>query len=179
MMTNPTCPNCKGTIQHRHTHMTSFPVTLVCTECGSWLKLDAPKRGNLLAFLPSLFTVALAFFSPYFLILLPLCFLVSVGPIQNLSVELIKKRQSEMLRQFKAQPSVLRVRNTQPLSPDCRIDDDLPDGVRLSHKLLHVRPFRAPAVRLNGALIIEAAAVARAGTMKAAKSSAVANGLPN
>ncbi|PCI59452.1 MAG: hypothetical protein COB37_11440 [Kordiimonadales bacterium] len=159
--------------------MTSFPVTLVCTECGSWLKLDAPNRGNVLVFLPSLVTVALAGFSPYFLILLPLCFLVSVGPIQNLSVELIKKRQSELLRQLKDRPSALRVSNAQPLAVDCRIDDDLPHGVRLSHKLRAVRPFRAPAENFNGALIKEARVAARAASMKTAKSRSLADGLPH
>lgn len=134
-MKNPSCPHCEKTIHHRHTYMTSFPITLVCTGCGSWLRLDVKRSGSFLAIGLTAMTLGLAYFSPYFLVLVPLYFVLSVGPLQSLSVEVVKKRKAELWTISR------RTGNLRPLKPR---ESEAHRDVQLSSKLAGTHPFRKP-----------------------------------
>lgn len=133
-MTSPACPNCNKSIQHRHTYMTTFPLTLVCSGCGSWLKLDVRRSGSLVILALCFVTLGLAYFSPYFLVLLPLYFVASMGPLQSFSVSLIKKRRAELWTIS---------RRTGALRPMTGAEKEAQQDLQLSKKLIGARPFRA------------------------------------
>ena len=133
-MKNPACPHCEKAIQHRHTFMTTFPLTLVCAGCGSWLKIDVQRSGSALAMVLGLTTLFLAYFSPYFLILLPLYLVLSMGPLQNFSVELIKKRKAELWTIN---------RRTGNLRPVNEAEEEADRDLQLSNKLVGARSFRS------------------------------------
>jgi len=133
-MKTPVCPACEKQLQHRHTYMNSFPVTIVCTGCGSWVKLDVKSSGSLAILALCGLTGVAAFFSLYFLILLPLYFVLSMGPLQSFSAELIKKRKAELW-------TINRLSGA--LRPLDDAERQAQHDVQLSHKLMGVRPFRS------------------------------------
>ena len=133
-MKNPTCPNCEKAIQHRHTFMATLPLTLVCSGCGSWVRLDVKQGGNFVVLGFGLMTLALAYFSAYFLILLPLYLVLSMGPLQNFSVELIKKRKAELWTIN---------RRTGHLRPVNEAEEDVERDAAVSGKLASMQPFRS------------------------------------
>jgi len=133
-MKSPGCPNCHKSIQDRHTYMTTFPLTLVCVGCGSWLRLDVKRSGSLAIMLLCIGTLVLAYFSPYFLILLPLYLVASMGPLQSFSVELVKKRKADLWTIN---------RRTGKLRPMNEAEKEAQNDLALSGKLTGVRPFRA------------------------------------
>ena len=135
-MKNPACPHCEKAIQHRHTVMTTFPLTLICAGCGSWLKLDVKRSGSALAMALGLGTLFLAYFSPYFLILMPLYLVLSMGPLQNFSVELVKKRKAELWTIN---------RRTGNLRPVNEAEQAAERDLQLSNKLVGARSFRSVA----------------------------------
>lgn len=134
-MKNPSCPHCEKAIHHRHTYMTSFPLTLVCTGCGSWLKLDVKRSGSFVALGMTALTLGLAYFSPYFLILVPLYFVLSMGPLQTFSVELVKKRKAELWTISR------RTGDLRPLKPQ---ESEAQRDLQLSAKLAGSHAFRKP-----------------------------------
>lgn len=134
VMKNPACPHCEKAIQHRHTFMTTLPLTLVCAGCGSWLKLDVKRSNNAPVMALGLITLFLAYFSPYFLILLPLYLVLSMGPLQNFSVELIKKRKAELWTIN---------RRTGHLRPVNEAEEAADRDLQLSKKLVGARSFRS------------------------------------
>jgi hypothetical protein len=113
--------------------MTTFPSTLVCTGCGSWLKLDVKKSGSLYALALCGATLLLGYFSLYFLILLPVYFVLSLGPLQSLSVDLVKKRKAELWTIS---------RRTGSLRPLDQREAEAQRDVQLSSKLTGTQPFR-------------------------------------
>ena len=133
-MKNPTCPQCSKTVQHRHTYMTTFPLTLVCAGCGSWLQLDVKRTGSIFVLALSFITLGLAYFSPYLLVLLPLYLVLSMGPLLSFSVEMIKKRKVDLWTIN---------RRTGLLRPLKDAEKDAQYDMQLSNKLIGVRPFRA------------------------------------
>ncbi len=133
-MKEPACPNCAKAIQSRHTYMTTFPLTLICAGCGSWLKLDAKRPNGLALAIMGLVTISLAYFSLYFLILLPLFLVLSVGPMLHFTVELIKKRKAELWTIN---------RRTGGLRPYGPAEQEAQRDLNLSDKLTGVRPFDA------------------------------------
>jgi len=133
-MKNPACPHCEKAIQHRHTFMTTFPLTLVCAGCGSWLKLDVRRSGSAVVMALGLGTLFLAYFSPYFLILMPLYLVLSMGPLQNFSVELVKKRKAELWTIN---------RRTGNLRPVNEAEQEADRDLQLSNKLVGARAFRS------------------------------------
>jgi len=146
IMKKTACPACEKQLQHRHTYLNSFPATVVCTGCGSWVKLDVKSSGSLGIFALCGLTGVAAYFSLYFLILLPLYFVLSMGPLQSFSTELIKKRKSELW-------TINRLSGA--LRPLGDAEKEAQRDLQLSHKLMGVRPFRsvhsrAPNVDYNG-----------------------------
>jgi hypothetical protein len=129
---NPSCPNCAKAIQHRHTYMTSFPLTLVCAGCGSWLKLDVKRTGNMVVLALCVATLGLAYFSPYFLVLMPLYLVLAVGPLVNFSVEMVKKRRAELWTIN---------RRSGSLRPVNAAEQEAQRDVQLSSKLAGMQPF--------------------------------------
>ena len=133
-MKSPACPNCEKAIQHRHTFMTTLPLTLVCAGCGSWLQLDVKRSGSSVVMALGLATLALAYFSAYFLILLPVYLVLSMGPLQNFSVEMVKKRKAELWTIN---------RRTGGLRPVNEAEHEARRDMQLSNKLVGARPFRS------------------------------------
>jgi len=113
--------------------MAKFPQTLVCAGCGSWLTLDVKRTGSLVVLLLCAVTLGLAYFSLYFLILLPLYFVLSMGPLLRFSVALIEKRRADIWTIN---------RRTGALRPLNEAEKAAERDVMLSHKLGGLRAFR-------------------------------------
>jgi len=114
--------------------MANLPLTLVCAGCGSWVQLDVKRTGSLVVLLLCFITFGLAYFSPYFLILLPLYLVLSMGPLQSFSVSLVKKRKADLW-------TINRISGA--LRPLNDAERDAEHDVQLSRKLSGVRPFKA------------------------------------
>lgn len=115
--------------------MTTFPATLVCTGCGSWLKIDVKRTGSMVAFALCAVTLGMAYFVPYLLMLIPVYFVLSMGPLQSYSVEMVRERQSDLWTISRRTGSL---RQMNPREAEAHRD------LQLSNKLAGATPFRKP-----------------------------------
>ncbi|MFC3051639.1 hypothetical protein [Kordiimonas pumila] len=91
-MSKPACPCCNKDIDTRHTHMANLPATVICTGCGTWMRLDVRKSGSIILATLFIATMIAAWFWTAALILLPVYLVLSTSTMERFTITPVEKR---------------------------------------------------------------------------------------
>lgn len=147
-MKHASCPSCEKELDARHTQMANLPATIVCTGCGSWMRIDAKNTGNLTLAALFIGTLAVAWFIPVVLILLPVYLVLSSGGSDRIVVTAVDKRPANLWtinRETGEMEQLSKLADAQAESADA---GKKPDTV--SKKFSEMRPFEAKRMAQGG-----------------------------